>query len=107
MNATIHIQKDEYMSAKKYIPNEFNVNLFEEEYLLDNKILIKKIGGHTKGSSIVIANNYVFCGDECYHEKSLIDKTVIGSLFSEENNANFLNKYGNGKYIPLLFHSNT
>lgn len=104
-NATIHIQKDEYPSTKDFIPDEFSINLFDEEYLLYDKLLIKKIGGHTKGSCIVVANNYVLCGDECYYGKSLTHNIVIGSIFDEENNKLFLEEYSSEKYIPLFFHA--
>ena len=103
-NATIHIQKDEFASAKKYIPQNLKINLFEEEFLIAKDIIIKKIGGHSIGSCIVLAKNYVLCGDECYHKKCLIDKIPTGSFYNEEKSKDFIDEYSKEKYIPLLFH---
>jgi glyoxylase-like metal-dependent hydrolase (beta-lactamase superfamily II) len=42
-NALIHIQKDEYEKGKKYIPDNFKVNLFTDEFTLCGKVKIIKI----------------------------------------------------------------
>ncbi len=104
-NAVIHIQKDEYLIGKNYIPVFSEVNTFDDEYSLNDEIIIKKIGGHTKGSSVVFAGNWIFCSDECYYKESLTEKRSIGSLYNEIINKEFLKKYGNDNYFPLLFHS--
>jgi len=103
-NAVIHIQKDEYVKGKKYIPTDFNVHLIDDEFLLDENIIIKKIGGHSIGSCIVLADNYVLCGDECYYEKCLTDKICTGSSYNEEESEKFIAEFCKNKYIPLLFH---
>lgn len=102
--AKIHIQKDEYDLTKNYIPKDFNVNIFENEYALTERVRVKKIGGHSKGSSIVLADNYVLCGDECYMRNCLTDNIMTGSSYCEEKSQEFLNKYSDEKYKPLLFH---
>lgn len=103
-NATIHIQKDEYEQAKKRIPEDFRVHLIDDEFALEENIIIKKIGGHSKGSCIVLADNYVFCGDECYYKKNLTDKICTGISCNEALSKEFIAEYSNSKYIPLLFH---
>lgn len=103
-NSVIHIQKDEYAAAKKYIPANFNVNLFDDEFALDENIKIKKIGGHSIGSSIVLADNFVLCGDECYYEKCLTDKICTGASCNEVKSKHFIEEFSKDTYIPLLFH---
>lgn len=67
-NAVIHIQKEEYDLGKMYIPKTSRVQTFEDEKVIAQGIKIKKIGGHSIGSSIVICDcnesTYIFCGDE-------------------------------------------
>ena len=103
-NAVIHIQKDEYADAKKYIPKTFKIHLIDDEFVLENNIIIRKIGGHTEGSCIVLADNYVLCGDECYYEKCLTDKICTGASVNEEISEKFVAEFSKEKYIPLLFH---
>lgn len=103
-NATLHIQKDEYIKAIKYIPEDFNVNLIDNEFSLSENLTVKKVAGHSAGSCIVLAENYVLCGDECYYEKCLTDKICTGSFCNEEASEKFISEYSKNKYIPLLFH---
>lgn len=103
-NAIIHIQKYEYDTAKKYIPESFKVHLIDDEFSLEENINIRKIGGHSIGSCIVLADNYVLCGDECYYKKCLTDKICTGSFYNEEESEKFIIEFSKNKYIPLLFH---
>ncbi|MBR5271542.1 MAG: MBL fold metallo-hydrolase [Clostridia bacterium] len=103
-NATVHIQKDEYVAATKYIPKNFDVHLIDDEFSLAENLIIKKIGGHSVGSCIVLADNYVLCGDECYSEKCLTDKICTGSSYNIEASEKFIEEFSKNKYIPLLFH---
>lgn len=103
-NATIHIQRDEYPKAKKYITNGFAVHLIDDEFALTERVTVKKIGGHSTGSCIVVADNFVLCGDECYYEKCLTDGIMTGVFCNEENSLQFLTVYSDEKYVPLLFH---
>lgn len=102
--ATVHIQEDEIPRAKLYIENRENVNIFKEEYSLDENITIKRYGGHTKGSCIVFAGNYVLCGDECYFPRNFEEKIPTGNTYSLEKSKAFVEDYANGEYKPLLFH---
>ena len=103
-NATIHIQKDEYITAKKHIPTDFDVHLMDDEFSLEKNIIMKKIGGHSVGSCIVLADNFLLCGDECYYEKCLTDKICTGSSYNEKVSETFIAEFSKDKYIPLLFH---
>jgi glyoxylase-like metal-dependent hydrolase (beta-lactamase superfamily II) len=103
-NAMIYIQEEEYQSARKYIPEDLRVQLFREECTIAENVTVKKIGGHTHGSSIVLAGQYVLCGDECYHAKCLTDGICTGATKNEEKSMAFLAEYSKEKYIPLLLH---
>lgn len=103
-NALIRIQKDEYAAAKKYLPEGVEVRLFDEECAVCDGVLVKKIGGHTAGSSIVQVGQYVLCGDECYYRQCLTDQILTGATCSEERSRQFLETYGDGRFVPLLFH---
>ena len=104
-NATIHIQKDEYVAANRYIPTSFTVHLIDDEFSLAENLTVKKIGGHSVGSCIVLADNYVLCGDECYYEKCLTDKICTGVSYNEELSRIFIEEFSKDTYIPLLFHA--
>ena len=107
-NALIHIQKDEYENGKKYIPDGFSVNVFEDEFSITPQIKIIKIGGHTKGSSVVEIQKdgkiYIIAGDECYLRACLEKKIPTGSSFNKEASRNFIEKYSDKKYSVLLCH---
>jgi glyoxylase-like metal-dependent hydrolase (beta-lactamase superfamily II) len=103
-NAKVYIQEEEYPQAKKYVSEDFKVHLFSNEYYVDKNVLIRKIGGHSIGSSIVLANQYLFCGDECYVEECMKNHIPTGASYCADKSRDFVNEYGNGKYIPLLFH---
>ena len=57
--AVIHIQKDEFEDGKQYIPEGFEVNIFDDRYQVCDGVEIIKIGGHTKGSCIVEINGNI------------------------------------------------
>lgn len=103
-NSVIHIQRDEYEEGEKYIPEDFKVELFDDEIEIDKDILVKKIAGHSIGSSIVLVKNYIICGDECYVLKCLTDKIPTGATRDLKLSKDFVNKYGDKNYIPLLLH---
>ena len=90
--------------AKKYISTSFDVHLIDDEFSLAENILIRKIGGHSIGSCIVLADNYVLCGDECYYEKCLTDRICTGASHNKEASEKFIEEFSKNKYIPLLFH---
>ena len=107
-NATIHIQEDEYQNGKKYIPDNFKINLFSTGFLLYEKIRIVKIGGHSVGSCVVEIENddniYVIVGDECYLKECLDKKIPTGSFYNKEKSEEFIKKYSDKKYVVLMCH---
>lgn len=107
-NALIHIQKDEYEKGKKYIPDNFKVNLFTDEFTLCGKVKIIKISGHSKGSCIVEIKNegktFIITGDECYLRECLDKKIPTGSTVNKEASKQFIEKYSDKKYTVLLCH---
>lgn len=109
-NAMIHIQKDEYESGKAYIPDDFKINVFEDEFSVYDNVKIIKMGGHSKGSCIVeIENNgetFVIAGDECYLRECLTKKIPTGCSFNQQASREFLEKYSDKKYNVLLCHDN-
>ena len=80
------------------------VHLIDDEFSLADNLTIKKIGGHSVGSCIVLADNYVLCGDECYYEKCLTDRICTGLPYNKEASEKFIVEYSKNKYVPLLFH---
>ena len=106
--ATIYIQCEEYVKGKKYIPEHFSVQLFEEDFQIADGVRIVRIGGHTKGSCVVEVRlenkKYVLCGDECYTFYNLKNKVATGSSFCKEKSEAFVRKYGSGEYVCLLCH---
>ena len=107
-NAIVHIQKDEYEKGKKYIPDYFTVNVFEDEYQITKGLKVIKIGGHSKGSCIVEVKtngkNYIIAGDECYLRECLTKKIPTGSSFNKDSSIEFIEKYSHEKYTVLLCH---
>lgn len=107
-NAVIHMQKDEYELGKKYIPNRVKVELFDDEKVLAERLKVKKIGGHSVGSCIVLCNcndqEYVFCGDECYVKACFEQQIPTGCSYNSTLSQEFIYDYGNEKYELLLFH---
>lgn len=106
--AVIHIQKDEYEEGRRYIPEGFKVNIFEDNFEVCENVEIIKIGGHSKGSCIVEIEDkdkkYVVCGDECYVRRCLEDKIPTGASFSRAKSQEFIEKYSSAEYSVLLCH---
>lgn len=107
-NAVIHIQKDEYDCGKKYIPDNFNLNIFADEFVICENVKVLKIGGHSKGSCIVEIYNkddcFVIVGDECYSHKCILEQIPTGSSVCLENSVHFIKKYSNSRYNLLFCH---
>ena len=107
-NAVTYIQKDEYESGKGYLAEDLNIRTFEEEMLICDGIKAVKIGGHSKGSSIVEITDsykkYIIAGDECYMRECLTKQIPTGISCNPEKSRAFINKYGNGEYTVFLCH---
>lgn len=107
-NAVIYIQKDEYEAGKEYLVDNINIRTFDEEMLICDGIKAVKIGGHSKGSSIVEITDadkkYIIAGDECYMRECLTKQIPTGASYNPEKSRDFVKKYGNGGYTVLLCH---
>lgn len=101
-NAVLHISEDEYPNGKKYIPDYMPVNLFKEEFLIEEQIKVIKCGGHSVGSAIVEITNgdeiHVLAGDECYVNECITCKIPTGTYHNFEKSKAFVEKYSNNKY---------
>lgn len=107
-NAVIHIQADEYESGKEYVPDNFKMNIFNDDFSVCKNVKIVKIGGHSKGSCIVEITNesgiYVIVGDECYLRECLEKGIPTGSSYSKKASMDFIKKYSDTSYKILLCH---
>ena len=107
-NAVIYIQKDEYEAGKGYLSENLDIRTFDEEMLICDGIKSVKIGGHSKGSSIVEItdsdNKYIIAGDECYVRECLTKQIPTGASYNPEKSRDFVKKYGNGEYTVFLCH---
>ena len=107
-NAVVHIEKNEVEEAKKYIPDDFKVNVFDDSFSLLDNIHVLKIGGHSKGSCVVEIEGYkrmyVIIGDECYSRECITKKIPTGWSYCPEKSKKFIDKYSSDKYVVLLCH---
>ena len=107
-NAVIYIQKDEYEAGKGYLTENLNIRTFEKEMQICDGIKAVKIGGHSKGSSIVEITDadkkYIIAGDECYMRECLAKQIPTGSSYNPEKSRSFIKKYGVEEYTVLLCH---
>ena len=107
-NAVIYIQKDEYEAGKGYLAENSNIRTFEDELLICAGIKAVKIGGHSKGSSVVEITDgqkqYVIAGDECYVRECIEKQIPPGGPYDPEKSRAFLEKYAKGDYTVLLCH---
>ena len=106
--AVVYIHKDELANARKYLENSKKISVFDEDFEIIDNVCVKVIGGHSKGSSVVLVKSnekeYVLCGDECYTKENFANKIPTGSSISPEKSRKFVEEYGKEKYIPIIFH---
>ena len=85
-----------------------NNRTFDEEMLICDGIKAVKIGGHSKGSSIVeitdSGKKYIIAGDECYMRDCLAKQIPTGVSYNPEKSRAFIKKYGAGEYTVFLCH---
>ena len=106
-NAVIHIQKDEARIGAKYLKG-LQVSPFDESKTIAPCIEVKKIAGHSIGSSIVIIRNQdrriVLAGDECYVRDCLDRKIPTGASRNPQKSEEFVRAYSGGEYEVHLYH---
>ena len=103
--AQIYIQRDEYESKKPcYILDKDRLNIFEDECVIFKSIRAVRIGGHTKGSSIVLFEmngmSCVITGDECYKREALEKKLS----WDNPNSKAFFEEFSKPKYTVYFCH---
>ena len=107
-DAEVWIQEQEYLSAAHYFEKNQKIRLFAEEAVIMTDVVLRHVGGHTLGSSIVLIDtqsvHYAICGDECYSMENLTLKKPTGVSVSLEKSQTFVNIYGDSTYTPLVFH---
>ena len=107
-NAVTYIQKDEYEAGKGYLAENLNIRTNDEEMQICDGIKAVKIGGHSKGSSIVEITDadkkYINAGDECYMRDCLAKQIATGVSYNPEKSRAFIKKYGAGEYTVFLCH---
>ena len=106
-NAVIYIQENEYQAGLGIIPTEAKVCRFKTEYPLCYGVTLKKIGGHSKGSSIVICDlddkQYALCGDECYVKSCLTHRIPTESSCNPVLSKAFVLEYSKSQYVLFCF----
>jgi glyoxylase-like metal-dependent hydrolase (beta-lactamase superfamily II) len=106
-NATIHIQKREAVAGGKYLRG-LQVEPFDESKMITDCIEVKKIAGHSVGSSIAIiryqGRQIVLAGDECYVRGCLDRKIPTGASCNLQKSEEFIHTYSNSDYEVYLYH---
>ena len=106
-NAVIHIQKSEAVAGAKYLGG-LHVEPFDESKTIYGRIEVKKIAGHSIGSSIVIVRHQdrriVLAGDECYVRGCLDRKIPTGASCNPNKSEEFIRTYSSGEYEVHLYH---
>ncbi len=106
-NAEIYIQEDEYEKGKDYLCENAKLYTFSEEIFVNSSTRVKKIGSHTKGSSVVFIENlgkkYLICADEVYNGESITLGKPCGCAADLEKNLAFIKEYKDG-YTHLYSH---
>ena len=107
-HAAVHIQRDELERGREYLKDNADVRPFDNAYLLTDGLIIRKIGGHTVGSSVVECYKdgtiYVLCGDECYSRYNLTNRMPTATSVSPADSVAFIEKYTGEDYTCLFCH---
>lgn len=109
-HARIHIQRQEMERGAEYLAENPHVLPFDDKYLLADDVILRKIGGHTAGSSVVECYKsgtiYVLCGDECYTSYNLENRIPTATSYCPANSAAFIERYAdNPEFTCLCCHS--
>lgn len=107
--ARVYIHRKAYEGkGKEYIPENFDLHLFEEEFTLCPGVVVRPIGGHAAGSSVVLCDGgektYLLCGDECYLLENFRRGVPIGASRRPEISEAFVRDYTRPDIVPLVCH---
>lgn len=119
-NARFYINQDELAElnkgktlnvVKNFINSNTNITTFDKSTTFYDIFTIKKIGGHTKGSSVVFfssgKNEYCFTGDEVYLKENVAGNIGNGSVVNHIKNTEFINLLYSGNYNLFMFHDSS
>ena len=110
-HAVFRIQTDELPKCRAFLPQDARISLFEEQCELEAGITLRRVGGHTVGSSVVEIETagltYVICGDACYSRICLERGIPTGVTRSLAESRAFLEAYGGAGYRVLLAHDDS
>ncbi len=108
-NARFFMHKDALEENRGYLPEKAEAFTFEDEFLVDDNIKLLHIGGHCKGSSVILVargeEKLLFCGDEVYSEECFIRNVGSGHPEDPEKNKEFIRKYRSDEYKKIVFHT--
>ncbi|MBE5732752.1 MAG: MBL fold metallo-hydrolase [Clostridiales bacterium] len=109
-NATIYVHESEKEIVRKLAPNN-NITTFSSEFKIAENVVIKHIGGHSAGSSVVEIKTdkttFVLCGDESYHRTCFSTPNLAGGSRNRERTNYFYTEYSKPCYTTILFHDDT
>ena len=81
---------------------------YEVSRTIYDRIEVKRIAGHSIGSSIVIVRHQdrriVLAGDECYVRGCLDRKIPTGTSCNPKKSEEFIRTYSSGEYEVHLYH---
>ena len=107
-NATVYIERSEYEDAARFISPDSRLVLFDEGYEVAEGVRIVRVGGHTKGSSVVEVDTgdkiCVLVGDECYSRECIEKGIPTGVSVCKDASVEFIKKYSSDKYCVLVTH---
>jgi glyoxylase-like metal-dependent hydrolase (beta-lactamase superfamily II) len=99
--AVVHIQKDEASAGAKYLKG-LQVETFDEGCRIAECVEVKKIAGHSIGSSIAIIHyqgrRIVLAGDECYVRACLDRRIPTGASRNPKKSEEFIRTYSGVEY---------
>lgn len=108
--ATVHIQKEEASAGAKYLKG-LHVETFDEGCMIAENLEVKKIAGHSIGSSIAIIHHQgrriVLAGDECYVRACLDRRIPTGTSRNPRNSEEFVRRYSGSEYEVHLYHDSS
>ena len=107
-HARVYLCRDEYETASKHLSGIDDLVLFDERIEVCECVTAIRVGGHTRGSSIVSViedgREYIISGDECYMRECLEKKIPTGISVSPERSRAFIEEYSKEKYTVLVSH---
>ena len=106
--AKVYIHQEALEAAARYLPSMENVRAFESSQRITDGVWVQYVGGHAKGSSVVLiatsGKTLVLCGDECYAEENLRCGIPTPSTVDPQKSLAFIKEYGKDVYQSILFH---